>query len=238
LSAGKIFISGSSGDNGPTIVFESGQGEDVSSWRAVADPVARFARVVLDDRAGLGRSLPLTRADHPITARDVAVQLNSLLAEADLRPPWILVGLSLGGLYVQMFARAHPSETAGVVLIDAASPGVPPELKTRARLVPGSAAYLEEEGVSPSNAEVLRAGPFPDVPLAVVAATDHGPHFRRWEKTLMRLQRALATLSPQGRLIVAQGSGHFVQLDRPGAGPSGDPKSGRHRPMTSSARHR
>jgi len=49
----------------------------------------------------------------------------------------------------------------------------------------------------------------------VIAATDHGPYFREWEPTLMQLQQQLATLSPQGSLIVAQGSGHDVQLDRP-----------------------
>jgi hypothetical protein len=63
--------------------------------------------------------------------------------------------------------------------------------------------------------QVKNGGPFPNVPLAVVAATDHGPYFKEWEPTLMRLQQQLATLSAKGILIVAQGSGHDVQLDRP-----------------------
>jgi pimeloyl-ACP methyl ester carboxylesterase len=74
---------------------------------------------------------------------------------------------------------------------------------------------LEEEGIAESNRQVSNAGPFPDVPLTVIAATDHGPYFRQWEPTLMRLQQQLANLSLQGSLIVAQGSGHDVQLDRP-----------------------
>jgi pimeloyl-ACP methyl ester carboxylesterase len=49
----------------------------------------------------------------------------------------------------------------------------------------------------------------------VIAATDHGPFFKEWEPTLLRLQRRLATLSPQATLVVAQGSGHDVQVDRP-----------------------
>jgi pimeloyl-ACP methyl ester carboxylesterase len=53
------------------------------------------------------------------------------------------------------------------------------------------------------------------VPLTVIAATDHGPFFKNWEPTLMRLQQQLATLSPQATFIVAQGSGHDVQVDRP-----------------------
>jgi pimeloyl-ACP methyl ester carboxylesterase len=139
-----------------------------------------------------------------------------LLTTADIRPPYMLVGHSLGGLYVQMFARKYSNEVSGVVLLDSASAQAPKELKTRARLKRGSAAYLEEEGVAESNKQVTYADPFPDVPLTVIAATDHGPFFKDWEPTLMHLQRQLATLSPRGTLIVAQGSGHDVQTDRPG----------------------
>jgi pimeloyl-ACP methyl ester carboxylesterase len=204
------------GEAGPTtVVFEAGLGNDASTWRKVAPAVSRFARVVLYDRAGLGRSLPLSRRDAPITAAGVAASLRDLLRRAGLTPPFVLVGHSAGGLYVQLFARQYPRDVAGVVLIDAASADAPPELKTRARLEPGSAAYLEEAGMAASSEEVSRAGPFPDVPLVVVAATDHGPFFRKWEPLLMRLQRQLAELSPMGRLVVAEGSGHDVQTERP-----------------------
>lgn len=204
------------GESGPTIVFEAGLGNDSSTWKPITGPIAKFARVVLYDRAGLGQSLPMTNKDSPITADQVAIKLRKLLANADIRPPYMLVGHSLGGLYVQMFARKYPKEVSGVVLLDSASSEAPKELKTRARLKRGSAAYLEEEGVAESNKQVTNAGPFPDIPLTVIAATDHGPFFKDWEATLMHLQHQLAALSPRGILIVAQGSGHYVQNDRPG----------------------
>jgi hypothetical protein len=50
----------------------------------------------------------------------------------------------------------------------------------------------------------LNAGPFPDVPLTVIAATDHGPFFKEWEPALMRLQQQLATLSRRATFIVAR----------------------------------
>jgi pimeloyl-ACP methyl ester carboxylesterase len=203
------------GESGPTVVFESGLGNDSTTWKSVAGPIAAFARVVLYDRVGLGRSSQLKDGRAAITADEVASRLNALLAAADIHPPHILVGHSLGGLYMQMFARKYPKEVSGVVLLESSSTEAPSELKTRARLVPGTAAYLEEEGIAESNAQVRNAGPFPDVPLTVIAATDHGPYFKEWEPTLMQLQQQLATLSPQGSLIVAQGSGHDVQLDRP-----------------------
>ena len=202
------------GATGPLVVFEAGLGEDLSTWRRVAGPVADFARVALYDRAGLGRSRPMTR-EGPVTAAETVARLRALLAAAGLPPPYVLVGHSLGGLYVQAFARLHPDETAGVVLLDAASPEAPEALRTLARLEPGSAAWLEAEGVAESNRQTRAAGPFPDRPLAVVAATDHGPHFADWEPTLLRLQRDLAALSPQGVLIVAEGAGHDVHLERP-----------------------
>lgn len=204
------------GESGPTIVFEAGLGNDSSTWRFVAGPVAKFARVVLYDRAGLGQSLPMMDRNSAITADRAVTNLRKLLATAAIRPPYFLVGHSLGGLYVQMFARQYPSEVSGVVLLDSASTEAPSELKTRARLEPGSAAYLEEQGVAESNAQVRNAGPFPNIPLTVIAATDHGPFFKDWEPKLMLLQRQLATLSPRATLIVAQGSGHDIQIDRPG----------------------
>ena len=203
------------GTSGPTVVFEAGLGNDSNTWKFVARPVATFARVVLYDRAGLGQSLPMTRKNTAVTADDVAANLHALLATAGIRPPYILVGHSLGGLYVQMFARKYPKEVAGVVLLDSSSTDAPSELKTRARLEPGTAAYLEEEGISESNRQITNGGPFPDVPLTVIAATDHGPFFKEWEPILMRLQQQLATLCPQATFIVAQGSGHDVQADRP-----------------------
>ena len=202
------------GQAGPTVVFEAGLGNDSTTWKSVAGPIATFARAVLYDRLGLGQSSQLKDTRAVITADEVASRLHALLAATDIHPPYILVGHSLGGLYMQMFARKYPKEASGVILLDSSSTDAPSELKTLAKLVPGTAAYLEEEGVAESNQQVRSAGPFPDVPLTVIAATDHGP-YRVWEPTLMRLQQQLATLSPQGSLIVAQGSGHDVQLDRP-----------------------
>jgi pimeloyl-ACP methyl ester carboxylesterase len=205
------------GKSEPTVVFEAGLGTDSSTWKFVAGPVATCARVVLYDRAGLGQSLPMMANNSAVTAEEVATRLHGLLAAGSIPPPYVLVGHSLGGLYVQMFAKKYPSEVSGVLLLDSSSTQTPSELKTRARLQPGSAAYLEQEGIPESNKQVTNGGPFPNVPLTVIAATDHGPFFKDWEPTLMRLQQQLATLSPQATFVVAQGSGHDIQLDRPGA---------------------
>jgi pimeloyl-ACP methyl ester carboxylesterase len=171
--------------------------------------------VVLYDRAGLGKSLPMVDTHSPISAERVAGTLHALLTGARISPSYILVGHSLGGLYVQMFTKQYPTEVSGVVLLDSSSTDAPSELKTRSLLEPGTAAYLEQEGIAESNRQVVEAGAFPDVPLTVIAATDHGPFFKECVPTLMQLQERLASLSRQSVFIAAKGSGHDIQVDRP-----------------------
>lgn len=203
------------GDKGPRVVFEAGQGNDISTWSSIAKKIGSFAQVILYDRAGLGRSLPLSSRDSAITAEEVATRLRAVLKAERIEPPFILVGHSLGGLYVQMFARKYPRLVSGVVLLDSVSADAPSELTTLSTLEPGTTAFWEEHGVEKSNQQVRSSPPFPPVPLVVIAATDHGPFFREWEPTLLRLQEELRTMSPYGRLVVAKGSGHDVQRDRP-----------------------
>jgi pimeloyl-ACP methyl ester carboxylesterase len=78
---------------GPTVVFEAGLGNDSTTWKFVAGPIAAFARVVLYDHAGLGRSLPMTKKDSAVTSDKVATNLHALLAAADIRPPYIWSGI-------------------------------------------------------------------------------------------------------------------------------------------------
>jgi len=163
-----------SGESGPTVVFEAGLGKDSTIWKSIAGLIAAFARAMLYDRVGLGRSSQLRDIRVAITADEVASRLHALLAATDIHPPYILVGHSLGGLYMQMFARKYPKEVSGVVLLESSSAEAPSELTTQTELVPGTAAYLEE-GVAESNRQVRKAGPFPDVPLTVSPRPIMGP---------------------------------------------------------------
>ena len=94
-----------------------------------------------------------------------------LLETLKIKPPYILVGHSLGGLYMQLFAKTYPNQVAGVVLIDSTSP-----LQKQHDPLPSkdSNYYLEAAGVSVSEREVNEAGKFPNVPLVVLSATIHG----------------------------------------------------------------
>lgn len=101
---------------GPSVVLEGAATALAVSWTPVQDEVAKFAQVCSYDRAGFGWS------DFPPGPRDLreqARELHTLLRVAQLPPPYILVGHSLGGSIVQLFAREYPHEAAGMVLVDA-----------------------------------------------------------------------------------------------------------------------
>jgi pimeloyl-ACP methyl ester carboxylesterase len=104
------------GKGTPTVVLESGSGSRIEdSWSKVLPEIAKLNRVVGYNRAGIGESEPGRK---PRTAQQIATELHTALKNSGLRPPYVLVGHSIGGPYVRVFAHRYPSEVAGLVLVD------------------------------------------------------------------------------------------------------------------------
>jgi pimeloyl-ACP methyl ester carboxylesterase len=99
----------------PTVVMEAAHSEPGLSWAGVQPEVAKFVRVCTYDRAGLGWSESSPR---PRTAPHFVHELHTLLAQAGVEPPYVLVGHSIGGLYVRLYAHEHPEQVVGMVLVD------------------------------------------------------------------------------------------------------------------------
>jgi pimeloyl-ACP methyl ester carboxylesterase len=99
----------------PTVIFEAGIGATHLNWRQIQKSVAQFAPTVSYDRGGLGWSGPSRTARTP---GNIAAELHQMLRCASLKPPYVLVGHSFGGLVVRRFALLFPDEVAGVLLID------------------------------------------------------------------------------------------------------------------------
>lgn len=99
-----------------TVVFEAGLGDTAKVWSSVPASVARgCARSVYYTRSGYGvdPSGVDPSADGPRDAESIVAELRRRLADSGLRPPYVLVGHSSGGLYMQYFARRYPSDVQG-----------------------------------------------------------------------------------------------------------------------------
>ena len=105
------------GSGSPTVIFDSGLGDDTTAWALVQPAITAHARSCSYDRAGLGFSDPARR---PGTSADIVDDLHRLLSAASIKPPYILVGHSYGGMNVRLYADLYPDEVVGIVLVDPA----------------------------------------------------------------------------------------------------------------------
>ena len=107
------------GKGEPTVILEAMSGGTSASWGWIQPEIQKEARVCVYDRAGFGWSEP--DPESPTLARAVH-NLHTLLINANIEGPYVMVGHSLGGVYVRRFAAEYPDEVAGVMLLDEANP--------------------------------------------------------------------------------------------------------------------
>jgi pimeloyl-ACP methyl ester carboxylesterase len=103
------------GTGSPTVIFENGGGGAGMYWTPFQREVARYTRACWYDRAGHGWS---DRAPFPHPASAIVEDLHRMLRNAGERPPYVLAGLSFGGICVRVYAQHYPAEVSGMVLID------------------------------------------------------------------------------------------------------------------------
>jgi pimeloyl-ACP methyl ester carboxylesterase len=126
---GKFDIGGRSirlmcqGTSGPTVIVDAGLGtapvED-RAWQGIAAKIAPLASICLYDRAGLGGSDPAFKTSR--TSADAVDDLDKAARAAGLKPPFVIVGHSIGGLDAQVFASRHPADVAALVLVSSTHP--------------------------------------------------------------------------------------------------------------------
>jgi pimeloyl-ACP methyl ester carboxylesterase len=107
------------GESGPTVVLDYGLSGSYLDWYFVQPEVARSTRVCSWDRSGYGWS---DRSAKPQVPSVIAEELHNLLERAGEKPPFVLVGHSLGAFDVRMYAHLYPEQVAGIVLVDGAIP--------------------------------------------------------------------------------------------------------------------
>jgi pimeloyl-ACP methyl ester carboxylesterase len=105
------------GQGGPTVIMDAGNNDFSVVWALVQPDVAKFVRVCVYDRAGFGWSEP---GLYPRTSETMVKELHTLLVNAKVEKPYLLVGHSFGGVNMRLYGQRYPDEVAGMVLVDSA----------------------------------------------------------------------------------------------------------------------
>jgi pimeloyl-ACP methyl ester carboxylesterase len=209
------------GSGSTTVVFEAGLGDDWATWDAVITEVAPHARVFAYSRPGYGASAPAATERDPQTIVD---ELRTLLAAEGQEPPYVLVGHSIGGGYVELFAKMYPEDVIGVVLVDprhrdfltaCTEAGIPmcgiPDSALPSLPAAVVAEYL---GYGNASEQIDAAGSFESIPLRVLTATEHSAS-AAWEQLWESMLGALAAESVEGEQILFPGAGHYLHFEHP-----------------------
>ena len=211
-----------SGHIAPAIVFESGLMSYKEEWNKVFPVLSATNMVFAYDRPGVGRSTPTGR---PRDGAAIIEDLRQLLQGQHLAPPYVLVGHSAGGLYMQLYARRYPQDVAGLVLVDPTHPtqfegeGSMRHRSTLSNLVIAAAltatAKAEFEALDETGREVLASPPVPsDLPIAILVAPDQSATAIASFDNAKR--RDFAKLYPQAAVFEITG-GHDIPQERPQA---------------------
>ncbi|MEM8614899.1 MAG: alpha/beta hydrolase [Cyanobacteria bacterium P01_H01_bin.105] len=108
-----LYQRGRSHPSQPTVILDHSLG-GVEGYLLI-DEIAEFARVCIYDRAGYGWS---SNSPNPRNAQEMMQEFEALLRQADIRPPYVLVGDSLGSYTMRLYAHTYPDNVAGLILTD------------------------------------------------------------------------------------------------------------------------
>ena len=209
-------------DSSAVVVFENGSRATLDSWDAVLTAVSPSATVFAYNRPGYANS---TATDAPRDGATIVEELRATLKRKGLAPPYVLVGHSLGGLYMQLFARRYPQEVKGLVLVDALYPRVvkkPEEFPWTTRLGKwlffSNTVQREIDAIHATGEAVLALPGIDDKPIvrlvnqpksSTAIAVDFGAfNFDPQTRALVR------GMYPKAKTIVADSS-HQMQVSDP-----------------------
>jgi pimeloyl-ACP methyl ester carboxylesterase len=227
--------------SGPTVLIDAGLGEASGQWLAVMEGLADEFSLCAFDRPGYGGSEPGPLSRTPSAN---AATLHELRAAAGLEGPFVLVGHSLGGLNALAFWAEHPSELAGMILLDP-----PPRAWLERRRFPGlwemavaageelqaaseearaaalpeapqlAAMASEHKSMMELGAATMAVDSFGDLPLLVIASARPNPAFgdsaEAYQQFWVEENRRLAARSSRGRIEVLSGVGHNMNQEAP-----------------------
>jgi pimeloyl-ACP methyl ester carboxylesterase len=218
------------GHGTPAVVFVGGGfGASLEAWSEVQPKVSQLTRSVTYDRGGTWKSEP---APLPRDSAHIAAELHAVLRNAGIKTPCVLVGHSLGGIHVRVFAHLYPDDVAGIVLVDPTPEDLDARIQAQEPVMwrrmevqresdkessRWSQGNLSEYEALASNYQQARdAWPLPAVPLTLLTAmrADSAADVRV-DAIKLELHRAFLERVPAARHIVTNKSGHNIHMQEP-----------------------
>ncbi len=210
------------GEGSPTIIFENGLGTSVAqTWTNISPEFEDVTQVCTYDRAGVGLSGTLP-SDTLRTTQDMVDDLVHVLEVGQIEAPYILVGHSIAGFNVLLFADQYPDVVAGIVFVDASHP----DQVTRSAEINPDATLTENTPISSERMDILvsseqaqAVGDLGDIPLFVLTAGDNVDEDTAPEPAFAEMWRELqedhATRSTNSQHIIVEGAPHFIMQTDP-----------------------
>jgi pimeloyl-ACP methyl ester carboxylesterase len=212
------------GKGKPSVVFEAGMGDGTGSWEKVQPEISKMAQTFSYDRPGLGKS---DRAPAPHDLNQSADELHALLQKSGIPAPYILVGHSMGGLIVRVFAYRYPSETAGMVLVDPSDEGT--DARLHSKMTPEQwdsyRAWMKKHLENPimrldmeamtSGQEAAAAVPLPSVPKILLSASQIEESSKVFREVAIELHKEWVQKTPNAELVPVPTSEHYIQIVAP-----------------------
>ena len=223
-----VYCDGDAGSRSQTVILIPAGGSTAKDWEKVQPAVSAFARVCSYDHASHGAS---DKAPVAIQSVDEVVEdLHGWLKASGEKPPFILVGHSISGLYARRFATRFPAEVAGLVFVDSSHEEQAWRLHELDPQGPGLDDVTVRLGFYIKSGERLQWRT--DTPLIVLCRGMPTPRrardgsesstnrmteeqFATWDRIWRELQEDLAKRSTHGEFRLAEKSGHFIQRDQP-----------------------
>ena len=98
----------------PTIILDHSLG-GLDGYFLIEE-LSKLTQVFIYDRAGYGWS---DQSPYPRNSEQIVKELNTLLTQAEIEPPYILIGDSFGSYNVRLYAHQFPQKVVGIILTDA-----------------------------------------------------------------------------------------------------------------------
>lgn len=224
------------------VVFENGLSGRIEWWQAVLPALSQNTTTFVYNRPGYGKSEPVST---PRDGLHIVDELRSLLRSKGLNPPYILVGHSLGGLYMQLFARRYPDEVGALILVDSTHPkqlegkGALEKQSFWVRGLIGVAvtgiAQEELNLLSQTGAQVLSLPTLQNKPVYVLSASEPMQEHSTLADDANEKRQDIVRLYPGSKQIWVD-SGHAIPLEKPESVVAVIREAQTHKPVKSSER--